>query len=76
MIQVGFGAAAGGLIAAALLLSAPLLLSVPGERISAWGVAAAIAYGLVLLLVCVLACSVPTRQALRIEPSEALRAES
>ena len=69
LIQVGCGAAIGGLMATWLALS------VPGGRVSVLGVTAAVAYGLVLLVVCMLACAVPTRRALQIEPTEALRAE-
>jgi putative ABC transport system permease protein len=34
-----------------------------------------LAYAMLMLAVCMLACVVPTRRALRVEPSEALRAE-
>ena len=39
------------------------------------GIALLVAYATFMLGVCLLACVVPTRRALRIEPTEALRAE-
>lgn len=39
------------------------------------GAALFVAYAAVMLGVCLLACVVPTRRALRVEPTEALRAD-
>ena len=38
-------------------------------------VAVLLAYAVFMLTVCLLACAIPTRRALSIEPTEALRAE-
>lgn len=67
--QVGLGVTAGaGLVA--LLLHAVLR----GE-LSLTHVGALLAYAVFMLGVCLLACAVPTRRALSIEPTEALKAE-
>jgi predicted permease len=68
LTQVGFGILAGG------VLVATLVLTIVGA-LSAREIALIIAYALLMMGVCLLACVIPTRRALRIEPSEALRAD-
>jgi putative ABC transport system permease protein len=46
-----------------------------GEAISVRGVALVGAYALIMMGLCMLACVVPTRRALAVEPTEALRAD-
>jgi len=65
--QVGLGLAAG----AALVLVLTRLV----EGLSARGVGLVAAYMALMLAVCLLACVVPTRRALRVEPTEALRTD-
>ena len=67
--QVSIGVASGGLLLAALMLA------MQGGTVSALEVAALGAYVLLMFGVCMLACIVPTRRALRVEPTEALRAD-
>jgi hypothetical protein len=68
MIQVGLGVAAGALVVGAL-----------GAGISGGatpqGVALVSGYAALMFAVCALACIVPTRRALAVEPTEALRSE-
>jgi putative ABC transport system permease protein len=68
--QVALGVAAGsalvGLLVFAMYSGAPS----PGQ------VAMVAAYAALMMGVCLLACIVPTRRALRVEPTEALRAEA
>jgi ABC-type lipoprotein release transport system permease subunit len=46
-----------------------------GRGLTAGEVALLVGYALVMLGVCLLACVVPTVRALRVQPTEALRAE-
>jgi ABC-type antimicrobial peptide transport system permease subunit len=68
LAQVGTGVIAG------VGLTTALALAVSGG-VSARGAALVVAYAAVMLGVCLLACIVPTRRALRVEPVEALRAD-
>ena len=63
-----------GLLAGCVLGSV-LMLGIEGglARASAGGALAFAGYAVVMLAVCLLACAVPTRRALRIQPTEALR---
>jgi predicted permease len=74
--QVAFGIAVGTSIifAAASLIK---YTEFPGAKsdLTLEGVAMIVTYGIVMLGVCMLACVVPTRRALNIEPTVALRAE-
>jgi ABC-type antimicrobial peptide transport system permease subunit len=76
LIQVGIGVSVGGLLIA---LAAEALvhseMSNAGSGLSLGLVAQLIAYGSLMFGVCLLACVVPTRRALSVEPTEALRAE-
>jgi putative ABC transport system permease protein len=69
LAQVGSGVIAGAALTAALAF---LVL-----RAQLWpkGAALVMAYAGLMMAVCMLACIVPTRRALRVEPTEALRAD-
>jgi predicted permease len=76
LVQVALGVVAGG----GLIAAAPLLLSGGDGGLFEGGfslrqVALLVAHLVLMLGVCLLACIVPTRRALRVEPTEALRAE-
>ena len=68
LVQVGLGVATGGVLAAALVF-------LTSGDVSPRGVALLLAYMVLMLGVCLLACVVPTRRALRVEPTVALVAE-
>lgn len=69
LTQVGIG----------ILVGAVLVALMPGiiemETMSAKGTALVAGYAVFMMGVCLLACVVPTRRALRVQPMEALRAE-
>lgn len=71
LAQVTLGAA----LAAVVILGLRVGLSDPGTGPSVGDAATIVAYAAVMLGVCLLACVVPTRRALAVEPTEALRAE-
>jgi putative ABC transport system permease protein len=71
LVQVTLGAALGVVFMLALWIT----LSDPGYGPTAAGVAQIVGFAVVMLGVCLLACIVPTRRALAVEPMEALRAE-
>jgi putative ABC transport system permease protein len=62
-----------GVVAGVLLVQGLLLMGDGGPTLRQ--VAILLAYGTVMLAVCLLACVVPTRRALRVQPTEALRAD-
>jgi predicted permease len=68
LIQVGLGVGAG---AGFLLLALPAVHSGDGLRLLA-GISG---YSLGMALICLIACAVPIRRALRIQPGEALRVD-
>jgi hypothetical protein len=69
LAQVGLGIVAGaGLVLALAEVASPSGLSLPGAVL-------AVSYAAFMMGVCMLACIVPAVRALRIEPSEALRAD-
>jgi putative ABC transport system permease protein len=70
LAQVGMGVAAGSAVIALSLLVASR------GAVTAGGAALFVAYAALMLGVCLLACVVPTRRALRVEPTGALRAEA
>jgi putative ABC transport system permease protein len=76
LIQVGIGVGVGGILIA---LAAEALvhseMSNAGNGLSVGLLAQLTAYGSLMFGVCLLACVVPTRRALSVEPTEALRAE-
>ena len=65
---------AGG-IAAGTLLVGLLMAAVEGNVLAPRHVALVVGYALLMMLVCLLACIVPTRRALRVEPMDVLREE-
>ena len=67
--QIGVGAVAGVMMAGVLAYGAM------GASFWARGPAVLVAYGALMMGVCMLACIVPSRRALRVEPTEALRAD-
>ena len=69
LTQVGIGVALGSAVGGLLFLE------VGSGKVSPGGVALVVVYAAIILCVCLLACIVPTRRALRVEPMEALRAE-
>jgi hypothetical protein len=69
LMQVGIGVIAGGCFTAALAFG--VMRGALGVR----GGLAIVAYAALMLGVCALACIVPTRRALSVEPTEALRQE-
>ncbi|MDF1501577.1 ABC transporter permease [Roseisolibacter sp. H3M3-2] len=69
LAQVGAGVALGG------TLVGVVALALAGGGLAARHVALLVAYAAGMLGVCLLACVVPTRRALRVEPTIALRAE-
>ena len=77
LTQVGFGIAAGATLIAlgALGLSRTYQFSSWPKGLSAEQVALIVAYALFMLGVCLLACVVPTRRALRVEPTVAMRVD-
>jgi putative ABC transport system permease protein len=70
LVNVGLGVAAGG------ILVCLLVLAVSAGTMSGTQVAAIVAYAVIMMGVCMLACVVPTRRALRVQPTEALRADA
>ncbi len=66
--HVGLGVVTGGILVATLV---HLIIGV----VSAREVGLVVAYATLMMGVCMLACIVPTRRALRVEPTEALRAD-
>jgi hypothetical protein len=74
LIQVGLGVLAGG---ALIALAATVETEMPGLSgdLSLGGFALVVAYAIFMLGVCLLACVVPTRRALSVEPTVALRIE-
>ncbi len=72
LIQVGLGVMAGNLILGFVGSVETELPGLTGD-LSAGQLALLAAYGLVMLGVCLLACIVPTRRALSVEPNVALR---
>jgi putative ABC transport system permease protein len=64
LAQVGLGVVAGGVITAMF-----------GDSVRPAALAGALGYSVLMLGVCLLACIVPTRRALHVPPTEALRAD-
>jgi len=64
LAQVGLGIVAGGVLTAMF-----------GDSVRPAALAGALGYSVLMFGVCLLACIVPTRRALRVQPTEALRAD-
>jgi ABC-type antimicrobial peptide transport system permease subunit len=64
LAQVGLGVVAGGVITAMF-----------GDSVRPAALLGALGYSVLMLGVCLLACIVPTRRALRVQPTEALRVD-
>jgi hypothetical protein len=64
LAQVGLGIVAGGVLTAMM-----------GDSATPAALAGALGYAVLMLGVCLLACIVPTRRALQVQPAEALRAD-
>ena len=64
LAQVGLGVVAGGVITAMF-----------GDSVSPAALLGALGYSVLMLGVCLLACIVPTRRALQVQPTEALRTD-
>ena len=64
LAQVGLGVAAGCVLTAMF-----------GDSVQPAALAGALGYSVLMLGVCLLACVVPTRRALDVQPTEALRAD-
>jgi putative ABC transport system permease protein len=80
LTQVGLGVVVGTILIAAGAMAASGWAPDRGIDLSAVGISAGqvallAAYAVLMLGVCLLACVVPTRRALGIEPTEALRME-
>ena len=69
IIQIAFGVVAGAAILGGIVLLAS------GGKVSLRVVLLFAGYAVFMMGVCMLACIVPTRRALRVEPTEALRAD-
>ena len=69
LAQVALGICAGAVLVGVLLATGN------GRALSLAQLASIVAYAAGMLFVCLLACAVPTRRALLVEPTEALRAE-
>jgi putative ABC transport system permease protein len=69
---------AGGVVLGALLVGLGPLVLESSPVLEEWlkKAAAVGAYAVLMLAVCLIACVVPTRRALRVEPTEALRADA
>jgi predicted lysophospholipase L1 biosynthesis ABC-type transport system permease subunit len=67
LAQVGLGVVAGGVLT--------VLLNDGVEHPTAGVLAGALGYAVLMLAVCLLACIVPTRRALQVQPAEALRTD-
>jgi ABC-type antimicrobial peptide transport system permease subunit len=74
LLQVGLGILAGG---ALIAVAGSIETDMPGlsGELSLMQVAMIAAYAIVMLGVCLLACVIPTRRALGVEPTVALRME-
>jgi ABC-type antimicrobial peptide transport system permease subunit len=72
LLQVGLGVLVGNVL---LALAGSVETEMPGltGKLSPGQLVILAAYGVVMLGVCLLACIVPTRRALRVEPTVALR---
>jgi hypothetical protein len=78
LIQVGLGVIGGSIIIAvgaiAMQRTGEYAAFRPGT-LTAWDVGSLIGYAILMFGVCAIACVVPTIRALRVQPTEALRAE-
>ena len=76
--QVVIGVATGAVLAGMFFLALTNCqdgVCDDGNPVSIKGVALLVFYAMIILAVCLLACVVPTRRALSVEPVDALRSE-
>ena len=75
LTQVGLGVLAGGALIASAATIETEMPGLSGGLLSLKQVAMLLAYAAIMLGVCLLACLVPTRRALGVEPTVALRVD-
>jgi putative ABC transport system permease protein len=75
LTQVVIGVVAGGVLVGAGAMSGTVKAFSGSNGLSLGDVALLVAYALLMLTACLLACVVPTWRALHVQPAEALRAE-
>jgi hypothetical protein len=73
LVKVTIGVVVGSALATGMVHEA--VVTAGSENTMGWTLVLVVAYGALTMGVCLLACIVPARRALRVQPTEALRAE-